>query len=72
MGIRGLNSFIKKTCPECITINKITKYQIVTSTISTRRKLRISKHLKITSSLIPIGPQARGCCKDDPSPGNPE
>tara|TARA_E500000178_G_scaffold279695_1_gene279567 strand:+ start:11700 stop:12665 length:966 start_codon:yes stop_codon:yes gene_type:complete len=27
MGIRGLNSFIKKTCPECITINKITKYQ---------------------------------------------
>jgi flap endonuclease-1 len=26
MGIRGLNTFIKKTCPECITINDISKY----------------------------------------------
>lgn len=26
MGIRGLNTFIKKVCPECITINKISKY----------------------------------------------
>ena len=26
MGIRGLNAFIKKTCPESITTNKITKY----------------------------------------------
>ncbi len=27
MGIRGLNTFIKKTCPECITVNKISKYE---------------------------------------------
>lgn len=26
MGIRGLNTFIKKVCPECITTNKIDKY----------------------------------------------
>lgn len=26
MGIRGLNTFIKKVCPECITTNKISKY----------------------------------------------
>ena len=26
MGIRGLNTFIKKVCPECITTNKIQKY----------------------------------------------
>jgi len=26
MGIRGFNTFIKKVCPECITINPITKY----------------------------------------------
>ena len=26
MGIRGLNTFIKKVCPECVTYNKITKY----------------------------------------------
>ena len=26
MGIRGLNTFIKKICPECITTNLITKY----------------------------------------------
>jgi flap endonuclease-1 len=26
MGIRGLNTFIKKTCPECIIINKINQY----------------------------------------------
>lgn len=26
MGIRGLNTFIKKICPECITTNKINKY----------------------------------------------
>jgi flap endonuclease-1 len=26
MGIRGLNTFIKKVCPECITTNKIEKY----------------------------------------------
>ena len=26
MGIRGLNAFIKKTCPESITTNKINKY----------------------------------------------
>lgn len=27
MGIRGLNTFIKKVCPECITVNSITKYE---------------------------------------------
>jgi flap endonuclease-1 len=27
MGIRGLNTFIKKVCPECITTNLITKYE---------------------------------------------
>lgn len=27
MGIRGLNTFIKKVCPECITENSITKYR---------------------------------------------
>jgi len=27
MGIRGLNTFIKKTCPECITVNQIEKYE---------------------------------------------
>ena len=26
MGIRGLNAFIKKICPESITLNKINKY----------------------------------------------
>lgn len=26
MGIRGLNTFIKKVCPDCITTNKICKY----------------------------------------------
>jgi flap endonuclease-1 len=26
MGVRGLNTFIKKVCPECITTNKIEKY----------------------------------------------
>lgn len=26
MGIRGLNTFIKKICPDCITTNKISKY----------------------------------------------
>ena len=26
MGIRGLNTFIKKVCPECIITNKISHY----------------------------------------------
>ena len=51
MGIRGLNTFIKKTCPECITYNDISKYNGKKFAIDTSillYKFRYMAHLNET------------------------
>ena len=53
MGIRGLNTFIKKVCPECITSNKITKYEGKTFGIDASILLYKYRHISnIDKSLV--------------------
>ena len=54
MGIRGLNSFIKKTCPECVSINNINKYSGQTFAIDASillYKFRYMSHLNENSYI---------------------
>ncbi len=53
MGIRGLNTFIKKICPECITTNDITKYEGTTFGIDASILLYKYRHISnIDNSCI--------------------